>query len=264
MEGQATNGEDSNTPSTWRPTNNLPASPRSSIYPTSPRSSIQGFPFPTASQRYRRSLPAPLFPIVGSAGSSAASGYTPDPFNILGRCGMSLPQLSHFLKKWATTYFAAHQVYIDYFAHLQLSLTKLDELMKAMHGILQDKRSYKHQHLKHYVTSYQTAWVNGCELLPSLHTILADSEASVYVNLKGLQQRAGHDQHPVASAGQYMDMEDANTRSAAESFFHALINHPSMEKFGEGLDKLLLYAERKVEMGVALLSEEHRETWPEW
>lgn len=173
---------------------------------------------------------------------------------------MSLLQLSHFLNKWATTYFAAHLVFIDYFALLQLSLTKLDGLMKAIHGILEDKRNYEHQHLKHYVSSYQTAWVNGCELLPSLHNILADSEASVYVNLKHLEQHAGRDHHTVASAGQYIDMEDAYTRSAAESFFHAFINHPAMEKFREGLDKLLLYAESKVEMGVALLAEEHRET----
>lgn len=262
MEGQASNGEDSNTSSTFRPSNHFPTSPTSSCFPTLPTVSIQGISFPTLSHRYRRSLPAPLLPIVGSAGSSAASEYT-SPFYILGRCGMSLPQLSHFLKKWATTYFAAHQVFIDYFAHLQLSLTKLDGLMKTMHGILQDKRNYEHQHLKHYVPSYQTAWVNGYELLQSLHNILADSETSVYVNLKRFQQRTGRDHHHVASAGQYIDMDDANTRSAAESFFHAFINYPAMKKFGEGLDKLLLYAERKVEMGVALLAEESRVTSPE-
>lgn len=262
MEGQATNGEDSNTSSKFRPSNQLPTSSTSSSFSTPLTVSIQEISFPTLPHRYRRSLPSPLSPIVGSAEFSAVSEYT-GPFYILGRCGMSLPQLSHFLKKWATTYFAAHQVFIDYFAHLQLSLTKLDGLMKAMHGILQDKQNYEHQHLKHYIPSYQTAWVNGCELLPSLHNILADSEASVYVNLKRFQQRTGRDQHHVASAGQYIDMDDANTRSAAESFFHAFINNPAMEKFGEGLDKLLLYAERKVEMGVALLAEESRETSPE-
>lgn len=49
-------------------------------------------------------------------------------------------------------------------------------------------------------------------------------------------------------------MNDANTRLAAESFFHAFVNHPAVEKFGEALDTLLLYAEMKVEMGVTLLA----------
>lgn len=244
MDGQATNGEDSITSLRSRPTGHL--SP-------SPKYVIEGIFFPPPSHHHRRSLPAPpSSPKVGSSEFPAASGYTPDPIQILGRCGMSLPQVSRFLMKWATTYFAAHQIFIDYFAHLQFSLTKLDGLMEAMHGILRDKRNYVHQHLKHYIPSYQTAWVNGCELLPSLHNILADSEASVYGHL---QRRAGRGHHYVASAGHYIEMDDAYTRPAAETFFHAFVNHPAVEKFGEALDKLLLYAEIKVEMGVAVLAE---------
>lgn len=53
-------------------------------------------------------------------------------------------------------------------------------------------------------------------------------------------------------------MDDASTRPAAETFFHAFVNHPAVEKFGEALDKLLLYAEMKVEMGVAVLAEDGR------
>ena len=254
MGDQAINGEDSNASSPSRPTNHLPFSPKSAI---------EGISFPPPSRRHRRSRPAPSFPKVDSSESPAASGYTPDPFRILGRYTMSLPQVSRFLMKWATTYFAAHQIFIDYFAHLQLSLTKLDGLMEAMHGILQDKRNYVHQHLKHYVPSYQTAWVNGCELLPSLHSILADSEASVYAHLQHLQRRAGRGHHDVATAGQYIEMDDVNTRPAVETFFHAFVNHPALEKFGEALDKLLLYAEMKVEIGVAVLAEEGREALTE-
>lgn len=249
MDGQATNGEDSNTSSSSRTTIHLPPSPKSAI---------EGISF-APPPRHRRPLPAPPSPKVPSSEFPAASGYTPDPFHILGRSGMSLPQVSRFLLKWATSYFAAHKIFIDYFGNLHLSLTKLDGLMEAMHGILRDKRNYAHLHLKHYIPSYQTAWVNGCELLPSLHSILADSEAFVYQHLQHFQRRAEHGHQHVASTGQYIEMDHANTRPAAESFFHAFVNHPAVEKFGEALDKLLLYAEMKVEMGVALLAEECRE-----
>lgn len=224
----------------------------------SPKSANEEISFASQPRRHRRPLPAPQFPKVLSSEFSAASGYTPDTFHILGRAGMSLPQVSRFLLKWATSYFAAHKMFIDHFRNLNLSLTKLDELMEAIHGILQDKRSYAYLHLKHYIPSFQTAWVNGCELLPTLHSILADSEASVYQHLQLFQRRGKHDHHHVASTGQYIEMDDAHTRPAAETFFHAFVNHPAVEKFGEALDKLLLYAEMKVEMGVALLAEEGR------
>lgn len=245
MEGHATNGEDSNTSSPSR---------RTTYLPPSPKSAIEGISFAPLPRRHRRSLPATPSSNAPSSEFPAASGYTPDPFHILGRSGMSLPQVSRFLLKWATTYFAAHKIFIDFFTDLHLSLTKLDGLMEAMHGILRDKRNYAHLHLKHYIPGYQTAWVNGCELLPSLHNILADSEASVYQHLQHLQRRAGHDHHHFPSTGQYVEMDDANTRPAAESFFHAFVNHPAVEKFGEALDTLLFYAEMKVEMGVTLLA----------
>lgn len=249
MDGQATHGEDSDTSSPSRPTSHLPSSPKSAI---------EGISVPLLPRRRRRALPAPPSQKVSSSDFPTASGYTPDPFHILGRCGMNLPQISRFLMRWATTYFAAHQIFIDYFAHLQLSLTKLDRLMEAMHGILRDKRNYDHLHLKHYIPSYQTAWVNGCELLPSLHKILVDSEASVYVHLQHFQQGTGRGHHHVVSIGQYVEMGDAHTRPVAETFFHAFVNHPAVEKFGEALDKLLLFAEMKVEMGLAVLAEEGR------
>lgn len=78
-----------------------------------------------------------------------------------------------------------------------------------------------------------------------------------------LQRRAGRDHHHVASAGHYIEMDDANTRPAAETFLHAFVNHPAVEKFGEALDKLLLYVGMKVEMGVAVLAEEGREALTE-
>lgn len=74
-----------------------------------------------------------------------------------------------------------------------------------------------------------------------------------------LQRRAGRGHHHVASAGHYIEMDDANTRPAAETFFHAFVNHPAAEKFREALWKLLLYVEMKVEIGVAVLAEEGRE-----
>lgn len=85
----------------------------------------------------------------------------------------------------------------------------------------------------------------------------------MYAHLQQLQRRAGGGHHDVASAGQYIEMDDANTRPAVETFFHAFVNHPAVEKFGEGLDKLLLYAEMKVEMSVAILAGEGRETLTE-
>lgn len=161
--------------------------------------------------------------------------------------------------KWAITYFGAHKDFIGDFEDLHLSLTKFDKLMEAMYGILRDKRNYAHLHLKHYIPSYQTAWTNGCELLTSFHSILADSEASAYQHLQHLQQRAGHGHHQVASIGQYIEMDDANTRPAAESFFHAFVNHPRLDKFETALNKLVIYTEMKVEMGVAMLAEEGRD-----
>ena len=250
MEGQVTSGEDSNTSSLSKPTTHPPPSNKSAI---------EGIPFPKPPHCHRSPLPAPPSSNVPSAESPAASEYTPEPFHILGRSGMTLPQVSRFLLKWAITYFAAHKTLIDYFTDLHNSMMKLDGLMEAVHGILRDQRNYTHLHLKHYIPSYQTAWVNGCELLPSLHNILADSEASVYQHLQHLQQlsRPGH-QH-VASTGQYLEMDNASTRPAAESFFHAFVNHSEVEKFGEALEKLLLYAEMKVEMGVAVLAEKWSE-----
>lgn len=82
----------------------------------------------------------------------------------------------------------------------------------------------------------------------------------MYVHLR---RRAGLGHHHVAAAGHYIEMDDANTRPAAETFFHAFVNHPAVEKFGEALDKLLLYAEMKVKMGVAILAEEGREALTE-